>query len=104
MPAHYFQILLSLADQHLHGLAITKDVLERTGGQMQLWPGMLYGALKKLTQDGWVKEVDAPAAFTPGGGKPRFYAITAAGRKACAAEASRMASFVEVARDKKLVW
>jgi len=103
MPAHLFQILLSLADQHLHGLAITKDVLERTGGQMHLWPGMLYGALKKLTQDGWVKEVEAPATFTSGGGKPRFYAITPAGRKACAEEAARMAAFVDVARQKKLV-
>jgi len=103
MPAHLFQILLSLADQHLHGLAITKDVLERTGGQMHLWPGMLYGALKKLTQDGWVKEVEAPATFASGGGKPRFYAITPAGRKACAEEAGRMAAFVDVARQKKLV-
>ena len=29
MPPHWFQILLSLADQKLHGLSITKDVLER---------------------------------------------------------------------------
>ena len=103
MPAHLFQILLSLADRHLHGLAITKDVLDRTEGQMHLWPGMLYGALKKMTQDGWVREVDAPATFASGGGKPRFYAITPAGRKACAEEARRMAAFVEVARGKRLV-
>lgn len=103
MPAHWFQILLSLADQHLHGQAITKDVLDRTGGLMHLWPGMLYGALKKLTDEGFVEEVDAPVDFASGGGKPRFYAITPAGRRACSEEATRMAAFVETARGKRLL-
>ena len=103
MPPHWFQILLSLADQKLHGLAITKDVLERTGGAMNLWPAMLYGALKRMSDAGFVEEVDAPAAFTGTGGKPRFYAITTNGRRACADEANRLAAFVEVARGKKLI-
>lgn len=103
MPPHWFQILLSLADQKLHGLAITKDVLERTSGSMNLWPAMLYGALKRMADAGFVEEVDAPAAFMGTGGKPRFYAITASGRRACADEANRLAAFVEVARGKKLI-
>ena len=103
MPPHWFQILLSLADQKLHGLAITKDVLDRTGGSMNLWPAMLYGALKRMTDAGLVEEVDVPADFTGTGGKPRFYAITSAGRRACAEEANRLAAFVEVARGKKLI-
>ncbi len=103
MPPHWFQILLSLADQHLHGLAITKDVLDRTEGQMHLWPGMLYGALKKLTDEGFVEEVDAPADFASGGGKPRFYGLTPAGRRAASQEAGRMAAFVDAARQKKLL-
>lgn len=103
MPPHWFQILLSLADQRLHGLAITKDVLDRTGGRMSLWPAMLYGALKRMADNGLVEEVEAPADFTGTGGKPRFYAMTPAGRRACAAEANRLAAFVEVARGKKLI-
>jgi DNA-binding PadR family transcriptional regulator len=103
MPPHWFHILLSLADQKLHGLAITKDVLDRTSGAMNLWPAMLYGALKRMTEAGLVEEVDAPADFSGTGGKPRFYAITTAGRRACAQEASRLAAFVEVARGKKLI-
>ena len=39
LPLHWFQILLALADHDLHGLAITKEVFDRTGGRMHLWPG-----------------------------------------------------------------
>ena len=103
LPAHWFQILLALADRDLHGLAITKDVAERTEGRMTLWPGMLYGALKKMSDAGYVAETQPPASFETGGGRPRFYRITPLGRRVCAAEAERMASFVEAARARKLI-
>ena len=103
LPAHWFQILLALADQNLHGLGITKDVFERTEGQMHLWPGMLYGALKKMTDTGLVTETEAPGGFETGGGRPRFYHITSLGQRACATEAERLARFVEVARSKHLI-
>ena len=103
IPPHWFQILLSLADENRHGLGIMNDVLDRTGGQMKLWPGMLYRNLSKLAEEGFVVEVDAPADAESGGGRPRFYRLTPAGRRACAAEAARMAGFVEAARRKKLL-
>ncbi len=103
LPPHWFQILLSLADDDRHGLGIMNDVLERTGGQMKLWPGMLYRNLSRLADEGLVVEVEAPARAESGGGRPRYYRITAAGRRACAAEAGRLASFVEAARKKKLL-
>jgi DNA-binding PadR family transcriptional regulator len=103
MPSHWFQILLALADQDLHGLAITKDVFERSGGQTYLWPGMLYTALKKMGDAGYIADAPAPADFTSGGGRPRFYRLTAAGRRACAAEAQRLAVLVEAARAKRLI-
>ena len=103
LPEHWFQILLSLADQDLHGLAITREVFERTGGRMHLWPGMLYGALKQMTTRGFVAEVPAPADAATGGGKPRFYRITALGKRTCAAEAERFAQLVDAARAKRLI-
>ena len=103
VPPHWFQILLAVADRDLHGLAITKDVLDRTEGQMHLWPGMLYGALKKMTDQGLVAETDAPSGFSAGGGRPRHYRVTSLGRRTCAAEADRMARFVEAARSKRLI-
>jgi len=103
IPPHWFQILLALADQDRHGLGIMNDVLERTDGSMKLWPGMLYRNLSKLVDAGLVTEVDAPPGAETGGGRPRFYRITALGRRACAAEAERLAGFVEAARRKKLL-
>lgn len=108
MPAdklspHWFHILLSLADHDLHGLGITKEVFDRTEGRVHLWPGMLYGALKRMHDAGLVDEVAAPANFSAGGGRPRFYRITALGRRVCAAEAERLAQFVDAARAKRLI-
>jgi len=103
LPAHWFQILLALADQDLHGLGITKDVFDRTNGQMHLWPGMLYGALRKMTDAGLVAETRPPDDFAAGGGRPKFYRMTALGRRACAAEAERLAAFVDAARAKRLI-
>ena len=103
LEPHWFQILLALADRDLHGVAIMKDVLERTGGRMRLWPGMLYRALARLADAGLVTEIDTPEDAPIAGGRPRFFRITTAGRLACAAEAERLAGFVEVAKRKKLL-
>jgi DNA-binding PadR family transcriptional regulator len=103
LTPHYFHILLALADGPRNGAAITSEVLERTEGQLQLWPGMLYTALRKLTADGFTVETDVPPGFSSGGGTPKFYKITAAGRRACAAEAARLSRIVETARERRLV-
>lgn len=103
LPPHWFQILLALADRDLHGLGVMHDVLDRTRGHMRLWPGMLYRNLAKLVSEGFVIEIEPPDGAEPGGGRPRYYRITPLGRRACAAEAQRLAAFVEVARQKKLL-
>ncbi len=103
MPSHWFHILLSLADEPRHGLAITDDVRERTGGRLHLWPGVLYTALKKMTAAGLVVETTPPAGFAAAGGKPRFFKITASGRRACADEAVYLSSVVDAARAKRLL-
>lgn len=100
MSPIWFQILLALGDHDLHGLGIMNEVLERTGGTMRLWPAMLYRNLQKLTDAGFIVEV---AAATAHAGSPRYFHLTAAGRRACAAEARRLLSFVEAARDKRLL-
>jgi DNA-binding PadR family transcriptional regulator len=103
LEPHWFQILLALADRPLHGSGIMNEVLERTGGRMRLWPGMLYRNLARLVAEGLLVEIDAPPDAEAGGGRPRFYRITPLGRRACAAEAQRLASFVDAARRKKLI-
>lgn len=93
-----FQILLSLADQPRHGYGVMSDVLERTGGRMKLWPGVLYGSLKRLTDDGLAEEIAPPADAPSDRMARRYYRITEPGRRALRAEAARLAAYVEAAR------
>ena len=98
-----FQILLALAEHPLHGYGIMHDVLERTGGRMKLWPGMLYGSLKRLAEAGLVEETDAPGDAPRDRMERRFYRITSGGRRALAAETARLAAYVEAARSRNPV-
>lgn len=95
---HWFQILLALAAGPLHGTAIMEEVLERTGGEMKLWPGTLYGSLRELDAEGWIEETEPPPDAPTEGGRRRFYDITPAGRGALASEVQRLAEYVRVAR------
>jgi DNA-binding PadR family transcriptional regulator len=101
LPPHVFQILVALADRDLHGLGIMNDVLDRSGGAIRLWPGMLYRNLQRLVDAGWIAE--APGPVEPEAGSPRYYRLTATGRKASADEAARLADLVAVARARKLL-
>ena len=100
LRAHWFHILLSLADRELHGTAIMEEVLERTDGQIRLWPGKLYGALHELEESDLIHEVDAPGDAPTEGGRRRFYAITRRGRLALHQEVERLAALVRAARAK----
>ena len=103
LSPHWFQILLALGNRDLHGLGIMNDVLAQTGGHMRLWPAVLYRNLARMSAAGLVEEIDQPSTAEPGGGRPRFYRITRAGRRACGLEAERLAGFVQIARRKKLL-
>ena len=72
MPSAAFQILLSLADEDLHGYGIMRQVAEQTSGHMRLGPGTLYSRL------------------------------TSTGRKLARSEAERLAALLRVARAKKI--
>ena len=43
-----FHILLTLADGEAHGYAIMQDALKRSGGNVRLGPGTLYGAISRF--------------------------------------------------------
>ena len=43
-----FHILLSLAEGERHGYALRREIAQRTGGKMKLWPGR---ALRLHPQD-----------------------------------------------------
>ncbi len=100
LKSHWFHILLALADRNAHGTAIMEEVLERTEGQIRLWPGKLYGALKEMVEADLIEEVDPPDGAPTEGGKRRFYGLTRQGRLTLHEEVERLASLVRVARAK----
>ena len=81
VPPAEFRILLALVDGPKHGHAIRQEVLDRTDGRVDLGPGTLYGAIKRLARRGWIGEVEAPVG-EEGDGRRRFYRITSRGRDA----------------------
>ncbi len=100
LKPQWFQILLSLADRPRHGLAIRDDVLDRTSGEMHLWPAMLYRSLKKLEKEGWLVETEAPHDEEVGAGQPRLYRLTEPGREALRLEVERLQGYVAAARSR----
>ena len=98
-----FQILLALVDGERHGYAIMKEVGDRTGGEVRLGPGTLYGSLKRLLEGGLVEEVGERADPELGDERRRYYRITPFGLAVARAEAQRMDAIVRSARKKKLL-
>ena len=98
-----FEILMALADGERHGYAIMKEVEERTGGDVRLGPGTLYGSLKRLLETGLVDEGAERADPELGDERRRYYRITPFGLSVARAEAGRMESLVRTARKKKLL-
>jgi DNA-binding PadR family transcriptional regulator len=86
-------ILLSLADHPRHGYAILRDTEEMSDGRVRLSTGTLYGALRRLLEDGWIerfKEEDTSR------GK-QAYRLTSLGRRNLQTEVSRLKQLTRLA-------
>ena len=92
----YF-ILLSLASELRHGYSILKDVEVLSRGRIVFSTGTLYGALKRLLDQGWIERRDDNVADESG--RPRkAYTLTDLGRRILAAELNRLRELLRVAR------
>jgi DNA-binding PadR family transcriptional regulator len=98
LPTAVFHILVAVADRERHGYAIMQDVAVRTEGQLKLSPGTLYGSIKRMLQDGLIKEVGERSDPEQSDERRRYYRITSHGRKLAMAESARLASLLSQAR------
>jgi DNA-binding PadR family transcriptional regulator len=87
-------ILLALADGESHGYGIMQEVEARTSGEVRLGPGTLYGALRRLREDGLIEERPGPDA------RRRTYRLTAFGRKVARLEVERLEGLYASAKAK----
>jgi transcriptional regulator len=76
-------ILKTVALEPMHGWAIAQRIRQMSGEVLQVGQSALYPALHKLEQQGWVA---AEWKLSETNRQAKFYRLTAAGRKALAAE------------------
>jgi DNA-binding PadR family transcriptional regulator len=103
LPTAEFQILIALLDRPRHGHGIRKHVAERTDGAVEIGPGTLYMAIKRMLERGDIVETEAPADSEGNDERRRYYRVTEAGRSAAQAEATRLRRLLDLAMDKELL-
>src|SRR5512135_889556 len=94
-----FFILLSLSPGRKHGYAIMKDVQALSDYRVVLSTGTLYGSLKRLLEQGWIKRVEER---NPNGNarERKAYALTDLGRRVLDAEIARLENLVQAAQQR----
>jgi DNA-binding PadR family transcriptional regulator len=90
-----FHILVAVAGEPKHGYGIMKEVAATTSGQVKLHAGTLYTTIKRLLDDGWIRETVAPMGAGSEDERRRYYSITPEGRQAAEAELVRLRSLVD---------
>ena len=98
LPVTVFHILVALSDADRHGYAIMQDVAERTAGKLKLSPGTLYGAIKRMLEEGLVKETAERPDPEEDDERRRYYRITPFGRRVAMAESTRLSALVKQAK------
>ena len=103
LPPSEFRILLALLEAPAHGYGIMQEVKRRSDGQVQLGPGTLYGAVRRMLERGLIVESDDGPDPDPADRRRRYYAITEFGRAVAQAEARRMLDLLGIAGEHALL-
>src|SRR6202051_3522090 len=91
-----FHILLSLGEGERHGYALKREISLRTGGKLKLGPGVLYGSINKMLEQGLIEESEDRPDPHLDDERRRYYGITPFGRLVAQAEAARMRELVKL--------
>ena len=92
-----FFILLSLLPGEKHGYAILKDVQTLSDNRIMFSTGTLYGALKRLLEDGWIERAGEDAEPDETGRPRKAYALTRDGKRMLEGEVGRLRELVQIA-------
>jgi DNA-binding PadR family transcriptional regulator len=98
-----FHVLLALAGEERHGYGLMQEVAAITDGTVRLGPGTLYGTIKRLLAAGLIEESGERPDPALDDERRRYYRLTELGRRLAEAEALRLASLVEAARERRLL-
>lgn len=79
-------ILKSVALQELHGMGISRRILQMTDGAFDVKAGSLFPALHRMEQAGWLTSAWGESETNR---RAKFYSLTKAGRKQLQSETER---------------
>jgi DNA-binding PadR family transcriptional regulator len=91
-----YHVLLALASGALHGYAIKDAVVAESSGTLAPRAGSMYRIIARLMTSGFVVEAKGDSDPHPGLAR-KYYALTARGRAALAAEARRQKNAAAIA-------
>ncbi len=88
-----FLILASLADQPRHGYALMQDIQQMSQGRVLLSTGTLYGALRRLLEEGWIERFSQEDTSR----EKQAYQLTREGRRQLEFGIGRMKQLIRIA-------
>jgi DNA-binding PadR family transcriptional regulator len=94
-----FFILLSLSPSPKHGYTIMKEVSDLSNGRVKFSTSSLYGMIRRLLEQGWIKRIDDPEP-DPTDREQKVYTLTDKGRKLVNAEVERLNSLLNSAEQR----
>lgn len=99
LPLHplAFRVLLVLIEGSAHGYRIIKEIEDKDGGWIRIFPANLYRRIRDLLAEGLVEETDAPRGELDDP-RRRYFRITARGRAIARLEAQRITELATDAR------
>jgi len=86
-------ILVSLASKPQHGYALMRDIADLSQGRVEVTTGTLYGALRRLLEDGWIERFDQEDTSR----EKQAYRLTVIGRRHLEMELDRMKQVTRIA-------
>jgi DNA-binding PadR family transcriptional regulator len=86
-------ILTSLTAAPRHGYALMKDIESLSNGRVRMSTGTLYGALRRLLDDGWIERFEQEDTSR----EKQAYRATAEGLRQLRAELERMKQLTRAA-------
>jgi DNA-binding PadR family transcriptional regulator len=91
--------MLSAGDRH--GYGIRQDIIDHTGGEMELEAGNLYRTIRRLESDGLIDEAagSSPSADE----RRRYYRLTPFGRRVLATELERLRDLVRLGEERRVI-
>ena len=92
-----FFILLALTPGPQYGYAIMKETAALSNGRVQMSASTLYGAIKRLRDQGWIARSAAESGIEKGRER-KAYQLTDQGRRILNAETARLQSLATMAQ------